>query len=266
MLSINKILVFCALHFLLLACAVFSPSSSEKEKAHQYFQAGLGLFESEQYPQSLSSFKEAWRILPQNVAYQMHYALALDAVGKNQEALKLLEETCSTQNEYPECHNNLSVFYLKSKRYQEALDAASQALSIPTYTSPEVALRNQGLSFYFLTRHSEAQRSFRDSLKTGSITHMCVTRMYLSRSLLSTAQFKEALHEARLARNMCDSHSEIQFWLIYTLFKTAYINEAHAQLSELRDYARSPEIRERAQKMLSQLNREEPLEEPSIIL
>lgn len=249
------------------ACALTGPSNSEKHQAQNLFQAGIGFYESKQYPQSLQAFQGAWELDSKNVAYKMHYALALNSVGKTDKSLQILEEACKeSRNPYPECENNLSALLIRSGRYEQALTAAEKALSIATYASPETALRNKGLSLYFLQRYSEAEIVLLQSLGPHGGNGSCLTRMYLSRSTLAMARFKDALREARLARNICENRGDTHFWLAYTLYKSAQIAEAIAVLAELRDQSRDPETRAQAQKMISQLNREEPLAEPAIIL
>jgi type IV pilus assembly protein PilF len=243
-----------------------SPGSTSLERANYLFQAGIGFYEAQQYPQSLETFYQAWQIDKKNLVYKMHYALALDAVGQHEKALATLEETCKASKNYPECDNNLSAFFIKAKRYEEAIAWADKALSVPTYKSPDVAYRNKGLGLYFLQRYAESKDAFQRSLRAAGRNASCLTRMYLSRSLLAQAEFEEAVREARLARSMCETRTEAHFWLAYSLFRTARINEASAVLLELRDLSRDPETRSRAENMLSQLNREEALAEPAIIL
>ena len=79
---------------------------------------------------------------PQDPQMRLLSSRILDAQGKSNEALTLLESLTLEFPELPEPHNNLAVLYARAGRVQDALESLNKALlARPDYA---VALENLG--------------------------------------------------------------------------------------------------------------------------
>jgi Tfp pilus assembly protein PilF len=265
----RKSLIFQALLGLGLgACALMSgPSNQDQDRANDYFSAGVGYFGDQKYPQSLQAFEEASRLWPQNPNFEMHRALALFYVGREDQALSLMEKTCPSVPQFPECHNNLSALYLKQKRYAPALASAEKALSVPTYVSPELAFTNKGLALQGLGRPREALQALQSvKEERNSRIARCQNLILQSRSHLALAEFSDARRKARVARELCENEARCRFWQAYVEYRLGEMHEAREILDDTMRTFRDAAIRDEARTALNRLNREEALAEPEVIL
>ena len=243
-----------------------TPSAKDRSRAQSYFNAGLGFFTDANYPESLRAFEEAASLSPRDPDIEMHRALALFHVGREDAAIEVLKATCPLRLEFPECHNNLSYLTLKRGRYAESLVAADKALASPTYSSPDLARMNRGLALHALGRYREAVESFSKVQDRSSGQLRCRNELYLSRSHLALANFVEAVRFARVGRELCENEARGHLWMAYIEYRVGEIGRARDTYTEIIRTFRDPEVRDEARVSLNRLNREEVLSEPKLFL
>jgi len=254
------------LSLILGACSLLShPSEKDLARAENYFNAGVAFFEDKSYAESLQAFEEAARLSPQDSNIEMHRALALFKVGREEQALDILQKTCPERPEFPECYNNYSQLLILKRHYLEGLQAADKALASPTYSSPDFARVTKGLALHHLGRHQEAITTWK-SVHEPNRPLRCRISLYLSRSSLALANFSEASRHARIGRDLCENDPHGPIWMAYVQYRLGEIDDARSVLTEAIRTFRTPEARDQARVMLNRLNREEVLAEPSLFL
>jgi tetratricopeptide (TPR) repeat protein len=265
--SLKSALALTPLGLLLGACAMISaPSARNRSKAQNYFNAGLGFFTDGNYPESLRAFEKAASLSPNDPDIEMHRALALFNVGREEASIELMRATCRLREEFPECHNNLSYLTLKQGRYSESLAAADKALASPTYSSPDLARMNRGLALHALGRYRDAVASFSKVQERAPLQLRCRNELYLSRSHLALANFVEAVRFARVGRELCENEPRGHLWMGYIEYRVGEIGRARDTFTEIIRTFRDPEVRDEARVSLNRLNREEVLSEPKLFL
>lgn len=105
-----------------------------------------------QLERALQASQEHLKKSPQDPQMQLLSSRILEAQGKPDEAISLLESMVLEFPELPEPHNNLAVLYARAGRLQEALESLSKALlARPDYA---VALENLGDLHLSLALHA----------------------------------------------------------------------------------------------------------------
>lgn len=248
------------------ACSLLSHTSEKDLKnADNYFNAGVGFLDDKNYPESLQAFEEAVRLSPRDPNFEMHRALALFKVGREEESLRIFKKTCPIPKEFPECYNNYSQLLVLKGQYREGLQAADKALESPTYSSPDFARINKGLALHYLGRYKDAISTW-STVGELSRPLRCRVSLYLSRSSLALADFSEASRHARIGRDLCENDPHGPIWAAYVQYRVGEIEAARDILTDAIRTFRQPEIRDQARVLLNRLNREEVLAEPPLFL
>lgn len=100
------------------------------------------LIRNGQLDRASQSSAEHLKKSPQDPQMRLLSSRILDAQGKSNEALALLESLTLEFPELPEPHNNLAVLYARADRVQDALESLNKALlARPDYA---IALENMG--------------------------------------------------------------------------------------------------------------------------
>ena len=110
-----------------------------------------------QIDRALQVSQEHLKKSPQDPQMRLLNSRILDAQGKSDEAVRLLESMVLEFPELPEPHNNLAVLYARAGRMQEALESLNKALlARPDYA---VALENLGDLHLSLALHAYQRAS-----------------------------------------------------------------------------------------------------------
>lgn len=110
-----------------------------------------------QIDRALQASQEHLKKSPQDPQMRLLNSRILDAQGKSDEAMRLLESMVLEFPELPEPHNNLAVLYARAGRMQEALESLNKALlARPDYA---VALENLGDLHLSLALHAYQRAS-----------------------------------------------------------------------------------------------------------
>ena len=100
------------------------------------------LIRNGQYDRAMAQSDARLKAAPQDPQMRLLRSRILDAQGKPDEAVSLLESLTLEFPELPEPHNNLAVLYARQGRTQDALASLGKALQVrPDYA---VALENLG--------------------------------------------------------------------------------------------------------------------------
>jgi superkiller protein 3 len=66
---------------------------------------------------------------------------------------------------YAEAQHNLGLAQAEQGKHEQAIAGYRKALTLPTYTTPEVAYNNMGNSYFSMGKFKEAEESYRAALQ-----------------------------------------------------------------------------------------------------
>ena len=114
----------------------------------------------------LASFQEAARLDPSVALYHNTLGVVyLHYLAKPVEAQAEFQRAIDLDPSYAEALTNLGVTLAQQGRWEDAIAAYRQAISLPTYPSPEVAYVNLGWAYLNLNKPREAEESYRAAVQ-----------------------------------------------------------------------------------------------------
>ena len=156
------------------AVAAIGCASAEKERevkrlqAQASYEQGIKHLQDQRISLGLVSLQQAIALEPENATY--HNALgvvyldmrrAVDAQGEFQKAADL-------NPTYAEAQHNIGLALAEQGKLDEAIAGYRKALSIPTYTTPEVAYNNMGNAYFGQSKYREAEEAYRAALQLNN--------------------------------------------------------------------------------------------------
>jgi type IV pilus assembly protein PilF len=249
---------------LILGSCTSTQSSGNKQtpESNAFFALGVSSFKSGEYPAAYDYFKKAESLVPDNPSYEMHTGLALMSLERNQEAEAKINSACQRIVEFPDCWNNLAVFYLKTNRPQLALDFAQKAANSSAYHTPEVALANEARAYIELRRLKDALTSLEKAERIGQSS--CTVQLLKAKTLNRQRLYDVALDSAKRAESLCVSDARTHFWVAYLEQKNGRNDLSEKKLRNILDTFREEKTTFQARQYLDQLNKKNPLKEPQI--
>ncbi|MEM4307900.1 MAG: tetratricopeptide repeat protein [Thermoplasmata archaeon] len=117
--------------------------SADSSNPDTWIYRGNLRFENGDFDGAISCYNEALKLSPENVAAMYNKANALLQIGRNEEALKILEKLVKQNPDIEEIWNNLGNIYARRGKIEEAVEAYTRAIDLnPDYT---VARYNLGM-------------------------------------------------------------------------------------------------------------------------
>lgn len=245
----------------LASCASSSPGDQSTPESNANFALGVAAYSASQYPSALEYFTRAEKLAPENPSYEMHVGLALMSLERYPEAEKKLLHSCG-KTQYPDCWNNLSVFYLTTKRPSESLVFSKKAAESANYQTPEVALANQARALIQLKRYSESLDALKKAERIGSPS--CVVSLLKAQTLNRLKYYDAALDSAKRAESQCSSDARSHFWVAYLYQKSGHTDLTEKKFKSMLETFRDQKTVFETNKYLEQLEKRIPLKEPQI--
>ena len=149
-------------------------ASAEKAREVQRLQAqasyeqGIKHLQDKRISLGLVSLQQAIALDPGNATY--HNALgvvyldmrrAVDAQAEFQKAAEL-------DPGYAEAHHNVGLALAEQGKLDQAIVGYHKALSVPTYTTPEIAYNNMGNAYFGQSKYREAEEAYRAALQLNN--------------------------------------------------------------------------------------------------
>jgi tetratricopeptide (TPR) repeat protein len=145
-------------------CASGKPSEVQRLQARAAYERGLIDLGDGRMGVGLAALREAVALDGDAALYRTtlgKWLLNLKQPEPRQEAIAELRKAVELEPLEADAHHSLGVAYAEDGRWEEAIKAYRQALSIPTFAEPEVARHNLGLALYSVGRLKEAEDSLR---------------------------------------------------------------------------------------------------------
>ena len=114
----------------------------------------------------LMGLKEAIDLDPGNPTYHNSLGIVLlNWLDKPAEAQAEFQKAAALDDQYAEAYHNLGLALAQQGKVEEAIVAYRKALSLPIYSTPEVAYYNMGNAYLYLNKRKEAEEAYRTAIK-----------------------------------------------------------------------------------------------------
>lgn len=243
------------------ACISNAPRGpSNQDKVEAYYQIGLSFFEEGRYPEAIGKFQDAYALDPQRYDILMNLGMTYMKVEKWDLALAKTSEACLAAKVYPECWNNLAIIYLKRGNAPKAKDSAKRALSVTTYSTPELALSNLARAHMLVGENRDARRELEKALRLNP--EACAPRVLLGKTWLRLNEPEEALREVKIALARCPMAPEAHLWQAYIYYKLGQRRSARLKYEQIMELYKQGEVNDVSRLNLERLEKKVPLREP----
>lgn len=168
-----------------------TPSFKQEEKPSipppVIYDLGIRQLKSGDYFQARISLEQAIALDPKKAIYRNALGLANLHSGRLQKAVDLFRQALRLNPQFPDAYNNLGVALAQSGKPEDALEAFRKALSFPSYSVPEIVYQNLGETYYKLKRYVEAEEALTAALSLNAN----VPTTYYTLGLVHEKQFRQ---------------------------------------------------------------------------
>ncbi len=154
-------------------------------------------------PLALSAFREAVALDPGNGAYRNALGfvlLDLKLPAPRAEALAQFQKAIEIDPTDAEAHHNAGVALVESSRWKEAVAEYGEALSLPTFSTPDTGQNNLGWALHNLGRYAEAEEALRLAIRLNP--RLAAAHYHLGLALIAQGRTDEAKVAFRRAREL----------------------------------------------------------------
>ena len=138
----------------------------QRLRARAIYEQGLSHLGEKRVSLGLASFQEAARLDPESALYHNTLGIVyLHYLSKPTEAQAEFQQAIELDPTYAEAFTNLGVTLAQQGKWSEAVTAYRKAISIPIYSSPEVAYANLGWAYVNLDKPKEAEEAYRTAVQ-----------------------------------------------------------------------------------------------------
>lgn len=197
--------IFLAAIFGLGGCQGMKARLQEAENHYEY---GLLYLRNGKYNLAFGEFQKARELNPKDPRVYNGMGLAYYFQGKFPAAIQEYEKAIRLGPEYPEAYNNLAAALGKEEKWSEVIRYADRALTIPSYTTPELAHFNKGLAYYRRGEYGKARTEFETSLELD--TNYADTHYHLGLTLLELKQYSSAARSFQKALELLSMSEDAQ--------------------------------------------------------
>jgi type IV pilus biogenesis/stability protein PilW len=196
---------------LALACA-HTPSPKERETAEIHYNLGLEALRAGRQQEALKELDQALQGNPQFPEAYLGRGIVYEfGYGKLADAERDYRKALELKADYPEAHNNLGQLLARTNRLEEAIREFEAALENMFYREPFVARCNKGQALFRMGKRDEGLQELRACLTAAP--RYCQGHRELGRIELEQGRVKEALEEFRRYAELCDKVADAWFQL-----------------------------------------------------
>ncbi len=222
---------------LVLVGAIFSACSSfrggDEKKGQLHLQLGTSYLQAGDYPRAMAELLEAEKEDPDNPVIQNNLGLAYFVRERYEAAEKHLLLALKEKSDYSEARNNLARTYIEQGRFQDARDSAEKVLADLTYSNPEKAQINLGLSYFYEKNFEKALGYF--SRATELRPDNCLAQNFLGRTWYEMKKYQKAGSVLDRASGICkrDLFEEPTYYGALSYYFLGEKKQAQIRLKEL---------------------------------
>jgi type IV pilus assembly protein PilF len=183
---------------LLTGCTSFH-ANQEKAVLHQA--NGQSLYENESFSLALKEFLAAEANDPDSPTIQNNLGLTYFMKERYQTSIKHFEKAVELDPKFTDAKNNLARAYIEAGRFQEAEKMLRIVLNDLTYTAPERAYINLGLSSFKQKKFGLAKENFMKAI--NSQPDNCFAHTYYGRSYFEMQNYEASIPALDKAIEFC---------------------------------------------------------------
>jgi len=263
MLKILSKSLFCFLSLIFFFCgyAFFGCAGRiNQKKALEHYDVGMALCRSQKWELALAELKKAKEFNPDDDKILNGIGLAAFYNGRLPEAAFYYKKAIAINPNQPGYHNNLAASLNALDKQEEAIKYCRKALSFKSYQNPEFAYFNLGTAYFDLGKYRSAKEAFEKSYEINSL--YIEPYYHLGRTLIKLSQFKVAIKKLKEAEELrikfAGKNTQLKAGIFYHL-GLAYIKlkKYSESIKYLRKVAKenSGYLGEEASKLLERLER-----------
>jgi len=157
-----------------LVAAIAGCASGDKQREVQRLQAqaayeqGVKHLQDKRVSLGLVSLQQAISLDPENATYHNALGVLYLDLRRSTDAQAEFQKATELDPGYAEAHHNLGLAMAEQGKLDQAIAGYRKALSIPTYTTPEVAYNNLGNALFGQGKYREAEDAYRAALQLNS--------------------------------------------------------------------------------------------------
>jgi len=174
------------------------------QEAENHYEYGLLYLRNEKYNLAFGEFQKARELTPKDPRVYNGLGLTHYFQAKFPLAIQEYQRAIELNPQYAEAYNNMAAALGKKEAWSEVIRYADKALSVSSYTTPELAHFNKGVAYYHLKKYGEAKDEFETSLELDSTYadthyHLGLTLMELKQYASASKSFQKALELLTMA-------------------------------------------------------------------
>ena len=162
------------------------------------YEQGLKHLQDKRISLGLVSLQQAISLDPENPTYHNSLGVLYLDIRRPVDAQAEFLKAAELDPSYAEAHHNLGLTMAEQGKFDQAIAGYRKALSIPTYTTPEVAYNNLGNALFMQGKYREAEESYRAALQLNGRLPSALYGLGMALSKQGRAEdAKTALRSAR---------------------------------------------------------------------
>lgn len=184
-------------------------ASTDKEKEVQRLQAQAAYeqavknLQDKRISLGLNALQQAIALDPDNAIYRNALGVVYLDLRRPVDAQAEFQRAVELNPSYAEAHHNLGLAQAEQGRFEQAITWYRKALTLPTYTTPEVAYNNMANASFAMGKFKEAEEAYRAALQ---LDNRMPSALYgLGMSLSRQGRPEEAKAALRAARDLDSS-------------------------------------------------------------
>jgi tetratricopeptide (TPR) repeat protein len=209
-LSVSRLAASVALAAAALGASGCAAKTTEVQRlqARAAYERGLADLGENRTGAGLAGLREAAALDGQVALYHNtlgKYLLNMKLPGPRAEAIGHFRRAVELEPVYADAHHSLGLAYNEESRWEDAISEFRKALSIPTFSMPDLAYFNLGWALYSLGRFPEAEESLMLAIRLNP-QHPTLPAAYYTLGLVlvkqgRTEEAKAAFRRAREVDN-----------------------------------------------------------------
>jgi len=205
---------------------------SHWDEAEQKATSAYELYEDDQINLALERITEAIEMNPNNSAWHFNAGLALDSLGRFEDAVVAYQQAIKLGGQDPEILNSLAVDYTRIRQYDLAIATFEQIQQIdPTF---EPCYCNRIITYTEMDCHNTAEQMFYLAQQINPDCPICFYN--IGNSLFSRQQYKKAIWCWEKTAVLEPNHPQINYRIAQAYWANGDMEPAHRHfLQELRE-------------------------------
>ncbi len=199
-------------------------------RACWHYRLGCTYLKMGQAGAAVIAFRDATDCDADNPRYLTNLGVALDRLGKRDEAVRFYKRATLFGGGTVVAHHNLGAIYAEEGRIEEAARAFNAAIALEPDAEGH---HNLGLVYYRIDEFRTALDCFRQAV--GCDPKYAIGYYYAGLCLLKTGNYKEAVHDFRRAAELDQHLTRVAYHLGRCLHKLEHFKDARAQLETALD-------------------------------